>query len=203
MNKPEPIKEIEQNIQVEAYLDHVEPGQWPRGVVYPDAYVIQSHARHTKPGKALTSTQEARGNALTERLRASLQAALIANGWRPVSQTKAGLPIWQHRPAAQPERQVSPAPAQDVVLEQESGIASDDQASEVRQSEPIYRHTRAVTFTCQWCRQEVTEQRYPSHMPLYCSNPVCKKEATRAKTRERVAAYYKAHPGIRSKKKAR
>src|SRR4051812_38114529 len=53
----------------------------------------------------------------------------------------------------------------------------------------VTRSTRPVTFVCQQSGQEVTEERYPSHIPLYCSKPECKAEATRAKTRQRVAAW--------------
>lgn len=53
------------------------------------------------------------------------------------------------------------------------------------------RSTRPITFTCQQCGEEVTEERYPSHTPLYCSKPGCRAEATRIKTRQRVAAWRK------------
>jgi hypothetical protein len=184
MEKPTAIKEIEQNIQGEAYLDTVEPGQWPRGVFYADAYVLRSSYAHVKPSKALTSGQEERGQALTERLRARLQAEMLASGWRPVAATKEGLPIWRPAPA-QPHPRIEST-----------------QTGESRQAKTIHRYTRAVTFTCQWCKEEVTEQRFPSHTPLYCSKPACKKEATRAKTRERVSAWRKDHPDARRKKPA-
>ena len=192
MNKPEPIKETEQNIQGEAYLDTVEPGHWPRGVFYPDAYVIQSDVHHIRPGKALTSAQNVRGIALAERLQARMQAIILADGWRPVAQTREGLAIWQHRPGAKH------APAQPAILEQEHGIVESDLE---RQSRTRTVYTRSITFTCAWCKQQVTEQRYPSHTPLYCSKPACKQEATRVKTRERVASWRKAHPDARRKKK--
>jgi len=55
----------------------------------------------------------------------------------------------------------------------------------------VVRSTRLITFVCQQCGEEVTEERHPSHMPLYCSRPGCKAEATRIKTRARVAAHRK------------
>lgn len=54
--------------------------------------------------------------------------------------------------------------------------------------------TRLVTFTCIVCEQTVTQQRYPGHTPLYCSD-ACKEERVAARTRERVARH-------REKKKA-
>jgi hypothetical protein len=62
---------------------------------------------------------------------------------------------------------------------------------------------REVMFTCSVCGQTVTEQRFPSHVPKYCGS--CKQSkakslATREKTRQRVAAWRKAHPDARRKK---
>lgn len=75
---------------------------------------------------------------------------------------------------------------------------------EPEQAQSITRtvYTRPVTFKCQWCHQTVTEDRFPSHMPLYCQNSACKQAATRAKTRERVANWRKSHPDARRKQKA-
>jgi endogenous inhibitor of DNA gyrase (YacG/DUF329 family) len=63
---------------------------------------------------------------------------------------------------------------------------------------------RTVTFTCSACGQTVTQQRFPSHVPKYCSD-ACKQTeskslATREKTRLRVAEWRKAHPDARRKK---
>jgi hypothetical protein len=54
--------------------------------------------------------------------------------------------------------------------------------------QPVYRRTiqtRAVTFTCQGCGRQVTQQRYPGPPPRYCSE-WCRYRAQRAQTRERV-----------------
>ena len=47
------------------------------------------------------------------------------------------------------------------------------------------RRTREMTFTCAWCTRTVTQQRYPSPKPMYCSE-TCEQEAQREKTRVRV-----------------
>ena len=46
------------------------------------------------------------------------------------------------------------------------------------------RPTRPVTFTCEWCYHEVTEDRAPGPMPAYCRG--CKDEVRRAGVRQRV-----------------
>ena len=48
--------------------------------------------------------------------------------------------------------------------------------------------TRPVMFTCTWCQDTVTQQRFPGPLPAYCSEG-CKKEAQREQTRERVRRY--------------
>jgi len=48
--------------------------------------------------------------------------------------------------------------------------------------------TRLVPFTCAWCENTVTQQRFPGPRPAYCSED-CTKEAQRAQTRERVRRY--------------
>lgn len=50
--------------------------------------------------------------------------------------------------------------------------------------------TRPVTFTCIVCSKTVTQQRYPSHTPLYCSEG-CREARQRERTRERVAKHRK------------
>ena len=45
--------------------------------------------------------------------------------------------------------------------------------------------TYEVTFVCTVCEKTVTQQRYPGHLPRYCSDP-CEEEGRREKTRERV-----------------
>lgn len=54
--------------------------------------------------------------------------------------------------------------------------------------QPVYCRTvrtRLVTFTCQWCGQTVTQQRYPGPLPRYC-DAFCQRYAQRDKTRDRV-----------------
>jgi len=56
---------------------------------------------------------------------------------------------------------------------------------------PGYTRTvksRTVSFTCHWCNDRVTQERFPGPPPAYCS-PSCKQEARREQTRERVRRY--------------
>lgn len=46
------------------------------------------------------------------------------------------------------------------------------------------RATRTITFTCEWCYRQVTEERAPGPTPAYCSG--CRDEARRAGARQRV-----------------
>ncbi len=46
------------------------------------------------------------------------------------------------------------------------------------------RKPRPVTFTCEWCSEEKTEDRPPGPVPRYCAE--CKAEAQRALNRGRV-----------------
>lgn len=46
-------------------------------------------------------------------------------------------------------------------------------------------HTRVVSFVCAGCGQPVTQQRYPSRGPKYCSE-ACQKVGQRLHTRQRV-----------------
>jgi Helicase conserved C-terminal domain len=47
---------------------------------------------------------------------------------------------------------------------------------------------RQITFTCAQCRKTVTQWRYPSRGPRYCSDE-CRDEAQREQTRKRVQRY--------------
>lgn len=63
--------------------------------------------------------------------------------------------------------------------------------------QPVYRRTvgtRPVTFTCQWCGQTVTQQRYPGPLPRYC-DAFCQRWAQRDKTRDRVRRH-RAHQRV-------
>lgn len=144
----------------------------------------------TVSGRPLGLKQKGIVASLEKKLRTRMLAAMQEAGWQEIARTRYGQPIWHYRPAA-------PA-AHHTRSEQETG--SVQSGPESRQSQSRIVHTRSITFTCQWCHQEVTEQRYPSHTPLYCSKPACKKEAVKAKTRKRVAEWRKAHPDARKKK---
>lgn len=55
-------------------------------------------------------------------------------------------------------------------------------------NQPVYQRTmttRAITFTCQGCGQQVTQQRYPGPPPRYCTDR-CRLIARRTHTRARV-----------------
>jgi hypothetical protein len=75
-------------------------------------------------------------------------------------------------------------------------VVGSEEAKE-RGQQPAYTRTvstREITFTCMVCKQTVTQQRYPGHTPLYCSDG-CKGERQQEQIRERVARH-------REKKKA-
>jgi len=153
--------------------DHFQPGHYRR-----DVYEITTTSNHVDH-RALSPELEAQGFQMEDQLRAHLLMVLPGAGWYEIDRTRDNQPIWRYGSSVST-----------LVLEQKNELA--------RRSRTVY--TRAVTFTCQGCYTEVTEQRFPSHLPLYCSNPACKKEATRQKTRARVAAWREAHPDARKKK---
>jgi hypothetical protein len=148
------------------------------------------------------------GQEMCDQLRTHVLEAMRAAGWQVVSHTKGGSDIWQYKPRRADSTNATEHPAEtEAEAEQrhpdEPGQESTRTAETTQERQSTMRlvYTRAVTFTCQWCHEEVTEQRYPSHTPLYCSKLACKQEATRTKTRQRVAAWRKAHPDARKKKK--
>ena len=76
-----------------------------------------------------------------------------------------------------------PREASQLVL----GIIGDEEARQ-RGAAPAYHRTistRKVSFTCQGCKQTVTQERLPGPTPRYCSD-TCQGEARRQKTLERV-----------------
>ncbi len=173
----------EQGMIAAAWLDTVERDHFPRGLFLRDAYELSSTYERFQGGPASGARQEELGAELARALRGLMETGMKAAGWQVVGKTKEGRDIWQHRP---------PAPSVPLVKgERESGV----------QYRTRLVSTRAITFTCVQCGQEVTEQRFPSHTPLYCSNPACKQEANRVKTRERVAKYRQLHPDARKKKR--
>ncbi len=205
-------------IRAVAYLDIVERDHWPPGRFLSNAYELTcSYERLAKKGPQDTERLRARGHHLVEQLRERMLAAMHEAGWQVVGQTKEGREIWQHRPsfsqepasAAEVSRDQTPATqasgnVMEVLAEAHplgqlsSEAKGDDQAGSVQCQIRVYT-TRSITFTCVQCGREVTEQRFPSHTPLYCSNPACKKEGNRLKTRARVAKYRRLHPRARKK----
>lgn len=167
-------------------------------------------SRASGPGR-LGSRQAVVGEELEEKLREWLLVELRAAGWNVSGQVD-GKAIWKHvgewsRETSEPPptpisvsaqkttRRVPDLPAKPRVTPVGVRIASPPQ------QKMILRSTRPITFVCQWCGQEVTEQRYPSHLPQYCSNSECKREANKVKTRVRVALHRKLHPDARKKPK--
>ena len=55
--------------------------------------------------------------------------------------------------------------------------------------------TQPITFTCEECGEEVTEDQYPGGNPQYCSD--CLREVRKQQNRERVMQY-----GERKRKRA-
>jgi hypothetical protein len=142
----------------------------------------------------LSLQQEALAATMVAQFRARLVQEMHAAGWRVVAKTKPGRDIWQFQEQGAPI-----TPAQQATHQRKPISQASDQG---RQSRSRVVYTRPITFTCVWCKQQVTEERFPSHTPLYCGKPECKKEATRAKTRERVAEWRKTYPDARKKKRA-
>jgi len=86
------------------------------------------------------------------------------------------------------QRKVGLAGEQHRTAESQSVAVIGDNAARARGATPAFhrtRTTREMTFTCAWCTQTVTQQRYPSPKPMYCSE-ICEQEAQREKTRLRV-----------------
>lgn len=202
----------ERGVVVHAYLEPVQDNDSRQG------YQLDfAHSRESGPGR-LGPRQEEIASEIWPQLRAWMLAEMQAAGWRVAGQ-RAGRDVWKPsqvpgktyakpveidqverkttlRNPVLPKQKAPPAPVQYTISEQETGIASDDQAGEIRASTTVLRYTRAITFTCQWCREQVTEQRYPSHIPLCCSKPACKvaqKEAAKLRAKERVMAWRKTH----------
>jgi hypothetical protein len=208
-------------VRAVAYLDIVEREHWPAGHYLPHAYELTfSYERLAKKGSMDPHCEADTGDRLIAHLRERMLTQMREAGWRRVGQTRQGRDIWQHRPSLsspapsissgreQPEMEavLSRVPGEPEQAKREEGRLSKDpsdqgDATRVQQQTRIYT-SRAITFTCVQCGRTVTEQRFPSHRPLYCSNPTCKREATRKKTRERVANYRRRHPDARKKQRA-
>jgi hypothetical protein len=163
----------------------------------------------------ISQCQQELANTLLQRLQTHLNAA----GWLVIG--RLGNPpreVWQHQNrlwGKKSDQQSQSLQAQNVALPgplaRTEALLPDapvtgnpiaeavEHQDEQKASMLVFRRSRAVTFTCEWCRQEVIEQRFPSHLPRYCSNPACKKEAVRAKSRKRTAAWRRLHPDARCK----
>ena len=199
-----------QGVIAHGYLDLVERGHWPPGRYQPHAYEPSfSYERLSKKGRMDPDRLRDIGHALIKHLRERMLAAMYAAGWLVVGHTNEGKEIWQHRsfvPAISSDQ--IPGAEVDTRMETLEQATTSHQSSATTESEretgtrsqTRLVHTRPVTFTCIQCGREVTEQRFPSHIPLYCSNPACKREANRRKTRARVAKYRQLHPDARKKK---
>ncbi len=208
-----------QGVRAYAYLDIVERGHWPPGLYLPGAYELTfSYERLSKKGSMDPHRLQDTGDRLVAHLRERMLAQMREAGWQVVGKTKEGRDIWQHRPSLTPLQSVllGGAPEMEAVVPQVSPSmeqakreegrlpaekSSQCDATRVQQQTRVYT-SRAITFTCRQCGRIVTEQRFPSHTPLYCSNPACKQEATRKKTCERVAKYRRLHPDARKKQRA-
>jgi hypothetical protein len=86
------------------------------------------------------------------------------------------------------KRQVGSAKEQQRAAETTRVAVIGDEEARARGAAPAFQRTRAtreITFKCAWCTQTVTQQRYPSPKPMYCSD-TCEQEAQREKTRIRV-----------------
>ena len=87
-------------------------------------------------------------------------------------------------------RTTTPVPAKTVAVQRPRlEVAPDQDGHQQSQTVSITAFTRTIstrdkTFTCAQCGQTVTEQRYPGHMPLYCS--ACVDEVRKQQTRDRV-----------------
>ncbi len=206
-------------IRAVAYLDIVERDHWPPGCYMSNAYELTySYERLAKKGPQDTERLRERGHHLVEQLRERMLVAMHEAGWQVIGQTKEGREIWQHRPplssspasAAAASHDLAPATEASDPRMEETGEAQpldrllveemkgEDEAGSVQCQIRVYT-SRAITFTCVQCGREVTEQRFPSHTPLYCSNPACKKEGNRLKTRARVEKHRRLHPKARKK----
>jgi hypothetical protein len=199
-------------VRAYAYLDIVEREHWPAGLYLPQAYELTcSYERLAKQGSMDPSRLADTGDRLIADLREQMLIQMIDSGWRRVGKTRQGRDIWQHRPPGSspvsrpssgvaPEMEAVPSRVSEEAAELPALASSISEAGSVQQQTRVYT-SRAITFTCVQCGRTVTEQRFPSHRPLYCSNPTCKREATRKKTRERVANYRRRHPDARKKQR--
>ena len=79
----------------------------------------------------------------------------------------------------------------DVLLEY---LADEDNASRRKAYRRVIK-TQPITFTCEECGEEVTEDQYPGGHPQYCSD--CIREVRKQQNRERVRQY-----GERKRKRA-
>ena len=142
--------------------------------------ITTTYQSATDPEAELSEDQRQHGRALGNQQQARLEKQMRRAGWSEVLtfdgsqflQARNGSKLWEYH---------GPPP-------------------QLRIGEQLVQRRlkkRTVTFTCTVCGKTVTQQRFPSHLPKYCSD-TCKETDTREKTRERVAAWRKAHPDARS-----
>lgn len=146
---------------------------------YPGGYVLSrtTEREHHDAQGSMGRKQEAHAKALLTVLEERVREALARAGWSLMTHTPPGDPVWRcDRPLA-----VSvggePWARQVVTQTRAHGLAAYQRTIQMR----------LVTFPCAWCKQEVTQQRYPGK-PRYCSE-ACQQEAAREQTRMRAQRF--------------
>jgi hypothetical protein len=193
MATPPPYADVEETVirgamQATVRVETVLQATMPTGYSARGKYqVVTSYQSATEQEAELSDEQSQRGRALSKHLRERLEKQMRRVGWSEAISLsgektllgKNGLTLWEY---------CGPPPR----------VSNDQQVVSRRVKK------RAVTFTCSVCGETVTQQRFPSHLPRYCSD-ACQEsnassDATREKTRLRVAAWRQAHPDARRKK---
>lgn len=116
--------------------------------------------------------------ALESEQRARYGTAWHAAGLLEFSLTDEGMRVRSRRPLPASEERVR--------------VASQQTISILAPARSRTLKTRRVTFFCAWCKQPVTQERFPGPRPRYCSD-TCKEAAAREKTRERVRRWRSQH----------
>lgn len=180
---------VRRGIRVTARVETVLQASMPTGYSAAGKYhVMTFYQSAIEQDAELSEEQHQRGRALSTSLRSRLEQQMRRAGWSEAL-TLAGDRILLARSGSTLWEYYGPPPR----------LSADQQLVSRRVKK------RAVTFTCSICGKTVTQQRFPSHLPKYCSE-VCKasqpnREAMREQTRLRVAAWRKAHPDARRKPK--
>jgi len=191
-HKPMPSADMQETmvrggIQGTARVETVLQASMPTGYSAAGNYHISTfYQSATDQDAELSEEQHQRGRALSTSLRERLERHLRRAGWSETLTlsgdrlliARNGSTLWEY---------YGPPPR----------VSNDQQLVNRRIKK------RAITFTCSVCGETVTQQRFPSHVPKYCS-AACQasqqNQATkREQTRLRVAAWRKAHPDARRK----